>query len=99
MNLHDSQKVLDGYLDEQRVVLHCATHNYAGPGSKVAPKEGCPKCAHVMLYTIIARQSGDKQDAIGQLEDIIHALVELDEEGAFDYKPQPLDIKTETLED
>lgn len=92
MNLHDSHKVLKGYLDEERVVLHCADHMYAG-SSKTPPTEGCPKCAHVMLYNIIARKAGDKGEALDQLEEIIHALVELEKEGLFDYQAQKPDIQ------
>lgn len=99
MELRDSQQVLDGYLDEERVVLHCGTHNYAGPGSKQPPSEGCAKCAHVMLYTIVARQKGDKLEALSELEDIIHGLVELAEEGTLDYKSAPPQFHIEHVED
>lgn len=102
MNLttHDTEKILSGYLDEQRVILHCGTHNYAGPGSKTPPVEGCSKCAHVMLYTIIARKQGDKKAALDELSDLIHALVELAEEGTLDYQslPRP-EIHIEKVED
>lgn len=84
--LHDSKQVLDGYLNEERVILHCGTHNYAGPGTKTLPTDGCQKCAHVLIYSLVARKEGNKLEALGELEDIIHALIELDEEGSFDYK-------------
>lgn len=93
METHDVQKVLDGYLDDARIVLHCGLHQYAGPGSAKPPVEGCERCAHVMIYTLVARQKGNKLQALDELEAILRALCELDDEGAFDYAPA-LEIHT-----
>lgn len=64
----------------------CHVHGYYGqpiPG----PTEKCKQCGEVYLRQILATKSGDYQANLDELEAIIHAMVELDEEGLFDYKP------------
>lgn len=64
----------------------CAVHGYYGqpiPG----PREGCKNCAEVYLKLILALTPGDYKENFDKLEALIHGIVELEQEGKFDYKP------------
>ena len=91
------ESVISDAYEGERVTLHCAKHHYFGEGDQT-PTVGCKECAQVQLMLIFCRKKGDKQAALDELEALIHALCELDDEGSFDYTPD-LHIHTETLKD
>lgn len=64
----------------------CALHGYYGQPS-TPPREGCKNCAEVYLRLILALTPGDYQENLDKLEALIHGIVELEQEGKFDYKP------------
>jgi hypothetical protein len=64
----------------------CVIHGYYGqpiPG----PTERCKNCAEVYLKLILALTPGDYQENLDKLEALIHGIVELEQEGKFDYVP------------
>ena len=44
-------------------------------------------CAEVYLRLILALTPGDYQENLEKLEALIHGIVELEQEGKFDYVP------------
>ena len=86
--MHRSDEVIKTYSAEPRVINECAFHGYTGIGSRKPPSYGCKICNEITFFTIVARRSskGINLEALDELEAKIHAIVELAEEGLFDFK-------------
>lgn len=81
--------ILGDFKSQPRVVQSCKFHGYSGLGSKKKPEEGCEICNFITIFTILARKGDGKtmnKTALDEFEACIHAMVELDEAGEFDFK-------------
>jgi len=81
--------IIGDFKSEPRVVQECKFHGYKGLGSKKKPEYGCEICNFITLFTLLARKGDGKsmnKAALDELEACIHAIVELDSEGQFDFK-------------
>jgi len=85
--MHRSDELIKTY-SEPRVINECALHQYSGLGSKKPPSFGCKICNEITFFTILARKSskGFNHAALDELEAMIHAMCELEDEGSFDFK-------------
>lgn len=86
--MENRQEQLVKTLQEPRVINECKTHGYSGLGSKKPPADGCKMCNEVTFFTIVAGKVKDGKvdlEALDRIEAYIHALVELCEEGRFDW--------------
>lgn len=82
--------IISDFQSEPRVVQSCKFHGYSGIGSKKKPEYGCEICNFITMFTILARHT-DKQHRLDkakldEFEACIHAICELEDEGAFDFK-------------
>jgi len=81
--------ILGDFKSQPRVVQSCKFHGYTGLGSKIKPEFGCEICNFLTIFTLLAMKSDGKgfnKTALDEFEACIHAIVELDKEGAFDFK-------------
>jgi len=77
----DKADIISESMDPQKVVLYCATHNWAY-GSKRPPAFNCYKCTMASFIGLLANTPPGRRDEVFEmLEYSVNKLIEADKRG------------------
>lgn len=95
MALTEQQKIdyVREVFDDKRVQLKCGKHLYFGPVKgrpEVIPMLGCVDCWKVFyVYEMASTPANERGQKLAELEEVLHNVVQMVEEGKFDFEPYP----------
>lgn len=93
MALTDQQKkdVISEVFDDKRVTLRCGKHSYFGPVKgkpEFKPTLGCVDCWKVFyVHEMATTPPDERRQKLEEIEEVLHNVVQLVEQGKFDFEP------------
>jgi hypothetical protein len=93
MPLTEQQKrdILSELFDSEKINVKCGKHLYFGPVKgkpEIEPTPGCADCWKVFFICELASTPPDERhQKLDEIEEILHKMVEMIQNGTWDFKP------------